>query len=422
MSRRTDRLVALFPDAYAARERESLLYKLLDALGRESVAADEAVTELLKSHWVDYAEGPALDGLGAIFGVGRRRLPSGQLELDGEFRLRLKFVVPFFTGGGTRRAVLGAVRSALGLPFDLDQLNVPESLRRDLEELVKLVEFVPIGERLVDEITGPAQAGQLTLDVPVRSVRAERPRITWTFTESSGSQLRVERLDSGTGVQAVDPGNPLRVDQGGTLRLSAAADGRLTAFLDEVDVTDHFRALDGGDPVLPEVPRHPSKWRFSAAQNAGFDESTFDFDTFDRPLFRVEMTWIRQQPLTFNVVVPYLLKQAVNDLKARHNFSGEIFVFEELNYDSIQQVVDQTRAAGVRGSVHFSLNFRTDHDAREAPLGVLARHRIGEDAAAAEQLRVQSHGNLAESHEMAAQLGLGAPFDVARFDSGFVFT
>ena len=52
MSYKTDRLVNLFPDAYATQDRQSLLYRLLDALGSELFNADRALKELLKSHWV----------------------------------------------------------------------------------------------------------------------------------------------------------------------------------------------------------------------------------------------------------------------------------------------------------------------------------------------------------------------------------
>jgi hypothetical protein len=79
MSYKTEELANLLPDAYATDDAESLLYKLLDAAGAELMVADEKLKALLKSHWVDYASGPALDGLGAIFGVQRRVLQSGGL-------------------------------------------------------------------------------------------------------------------------------------------------------------------------------------------------------------------------------------------------------------------------------------------------------------------------------------------------------
>jgi len=69
MSFKTDRLVALFPDAYAAREGASLLHAVLDAVGAELVRGDASIRDLLKSHWIDYAKDGGLDGLASLLGV-----------------------------------------------------------------------------------------------------------------------------------------------------------------------------------------------------------------------------------------------------------------------------------------------------------------------------------------------------------------
>ncbi len=420
MSYKTDRLVDLFADAYAANEKASLIHKLLDAFGAELMQADEDIKRLLKSHWVNYASGEALDGLGSIYGVTRRRLPDPDRtqETDEAFRMRLKSIVPLFTGGGTRRAVLGAVRSALGFPFDLAQLNLPDDLDGllwDLENLITLVEFSPHAEQWGKATDEP---GILTLEVPVTSVRAERPRIEWTFGSGGGRRLRLERLDTGAGIIADDD---LLVPEGQTLMLSARSNGRLSAFVDDVDVSGSFQSLGGGDPVLPEVPRFPSQWRFTAF-GALLDVSVFDkHDTFDRPSFRVEMTWHSFEPLSFDVVVPYFLKGAVENLQAQHGYAGDIFVYEGLDLETIQQVVDQTRAAGVRGNVHFSLNFSENHQLTET-LAIAGDHRHSEYANASDALTMGSVAQLAESHDVAARFGLGGVFDVARFDGDFVFT
>jgi len=146
MSHKTQSLVDLFPDVYAARERESLLYKLLDTIGAEMMTADDKIKNLLKSHWVHYAQAEALDRLASIYGISRRKLRNGSLESDVAFRLRLESTVPLFTGGGTVNAIKGAVRSALGLPFNLDQLKLPSdfsALRDEIEALVSVHEFSP---------------------------------------------------------------------------------------------------------------------------------------------------------------------------------------------------------------------------------------------------------------------------------------
>jgi hypothetical protein len=419
MSYKTDRLVDLFPDVYAAGERESLLYKLLDAVAAELLAADAAVKLLLKSHWVDYAAGRALDGLGAIYGVGRRRVRDGSLETDDAFRRRLRSVVPLFTGGGTVRAVKGAVQSALGLPFDLGDLRVSPALRADLEELVDVEEFPPVPARVVfDAVTRVGDDSELLVEIDTLSAREASPRIEWTFTTGSGRRLSLERLDVHEGIKAAE--DALLVPPGATLTLSAAAGGALTAVLDGEVVTAAFTDLDGGTPPrLPAVPPARSQWRFRA-RGGLFDLSGLDEETFDPPLFGVELRWLRFEPLTFDVTVPYFLQAVVAQLVRRHGHTGEVFVFQGLPLDVIQQVVDQTRAAGVRGSVHFSLNFLEDHEqGRWERLAIAGGHRAAEDAGAVDALTIGSLSRTVESHQAADRFAVGAEFDLSTFDEAF---
>ena len=117
MSYKTDKLVSLFPDPYAAEEPESLLYKLLDVFGAALVRADDAVRQLLRSHWVEYASGSALDGLGSIYGVVRRQLQDDTLETDDAFRQRLRHFFDCPVGVHRGRGVgqfLGQVDGQLG--------------------------------------------------------------------------------------------------------------------------------------------------------------------------------------------------------------------------------------------------------------------------------------------------------------------
>lgn len=418
---KTERLVDLFPDVYAATETESLLYKLLDAVGAEFAVADEAVKRLLKSHWVDYAGDAALDGLGAIYGVGRRLLRDGTLETDDAFRQRLKAVVPLFTGGGTVQAVRGAVRSALGLPFDLDQLNLPprfDALRQDLEQLVVVEEFSPTAERVLeDTVVTAGNASELTLVVDIPAVQEERPRIAWTFTTGGGRLLSLELVGANAGVKAE---GELVVPAGKSLVLSAEANGRLSAAIDLDDVTRFFTNLDGSVPaLLPDVPARRSEWRFRA-QSGVFDTGAFDgADTFDLPLFHVELGWLRRQPLTFDVYVPYFLQQVVEALRQRHGYTGELFVFQGLPLEVIQEVVDQTRTAGVRGSVHFSLDFFETHDQGER-FALVGLHHRAEDAGASDTLTAGSVDVTVETHQLAEVFAIGGVFDVSTFDTDHV--
>jgi hypothetical protein len=427
MSYKTNRLTELFPNAYAAKDRESLLYKLLDAIGAELMQADESIKQLLKSHWVNYASDQALDGLAAIYSVERRRLRSGQLETDDAFRQRLKAVVPLFTGGGTKQAVIGAVRSALGLPFDLTQLHLPvgfEALRQDIENLIYIEEFSPTGERVVGrDLAVVNSANELTLAIDIPSVRGERPTIRWKFIlgGARGLELTVKPDDPAaptTGIRAIEA---LVIPPGETLVLTALEGGLLSAVVGFQELATQFTTLDGTTPArLPEVPVGRSEWTFRA-QSGVFDISPFDdFNTFDLPTFEVELSWLRYEPLTFDVHVPYFVQKAVADLKALHQYPGDLFVFEGLPLETLVEVVDQTRAAGVRGSVQFSLNVLDVHDQREQ-LTIDGLHGLVEQADVREALTVSSVNDVNERQEMQDTLVIGSVFDISPFDRGHGF-
>lgn len=424
----TRRLAGLFPDVYAAEDPDSVLHKLLDALGASLAEGEEDVKRMLKSHWVDYAEGAALDGLAATFGVRRRRLRNEEPESDEAFRRRLRAVVPLFTGGGTVAAVRGAVRSALGLPFDLADLELPphaEGLRPDLEALVTVEEFSPAeerrrgtAERVEDDGGGRAQ---LTLELRPTTVRAATPTIEVTPTEGAARDLEISRLPTGEeddeGRVGVRSTGELVVTEGQTLTLRRDGDGAFQAVVDGADVTAHFADLDGErPPSLPDVPRTASRWQLRA-HGARYDHSDFDEDaTFDPPAFSAEVRWRSLQPLTFDVHVPYLLADTVEALKDRHDFTGRVFVFEGLGHEQLKEVVDQTRAAGVLGSVHFSLSLFDRLDPDDGTRISLV-HRAFEDAGAREQLRVGSLQQGTESHDATERVRIGGLYDIATFDT-----
>lgn len=445
MSYKTERLANLFPDAYAVQDTQSLLYRLLDALGAELYEVDQQIKALLKSHWVNYAEDQALDGLGAIYGVKRRRLPDGTREPDDAFRLRLKSIVTLFQGGGTVEAVKGAVRSALGLPFNLKQLNLPDRLRQDLENLVVLEEFSPqidrfLGLETASESDSPRQ---LQIEISQLSARAAPARIEWRFSRGAGRRLVLERHgtseNSPIEPEGIRSRDDLLIPPEATLILSAAVElmdenqavsnPRFTAQLiqrnpdgseSRTDVSDQFVNSDGSTPAqLPNIPPEPSQWSFQA-QGGLFDISTFDNDTFDLPEFTVELQRVRLRLLTFDVRVPYLIEDAVQAIADRHNYQGNLFVFQGLRPEQIPAVVEQTQAAGVRGHVNFSLNFLEIHN-QDDTLRWVGRHQVTEDANAADTFQIGSFKRNTESHNMTDRFAIGGLFDVATFDSDFGF-
>ena len=442
MSYKTDRLVELFPDAYAAQDQGSLLYRLLDAIGFELMQADAAVKWLLKSHWVNYAEGHALDALASIYGVERRRLRDGHLESDAAFRLRLKSIVTLFTGGGTVRAVKGAVQSALGLPYNLDQLNVPEEfagLKADIDSLVRLEEFPPeeaptlvrsdrpspveIEESDLPAPNAPRTYSEVIVQIEADSTQQVIPEMRWSFTQGGGRYLSLERLnEAGESINlGICSKANLVIPEGKTLSLSRTLDGDLTILLDGIDIAANFTNLDGSSPPqLPDIPRSQSRWRFRSAGGV-FDSSTFDRgDSFGLPEYQVEIEWVRRQPMSFIVHVPYFLQEAVKQLQQKYQYPNDIFVFEGLPLEKIQSVVNQTQAAGVKGKIQFFINFVEIHTQNEH-FKVDGTYRYSEDAQMQEDFQIGSFNRGSERHDVAEKFVVGAVFNVSTFDTSFGF-
>jgi hypothetical protein len=427
MSFKTDQLASYFPDAYATGDRESLLYKVLDTTGAELMTADAKVKEMLKSHWVKYASGTALDALGAVFGIERRTLSMGRPEPDDSFRQRLMGAVPLFRGGGTVEAVKGAVRAALGLPFDLNELKIPASfagLQEDIEALVQLTEFSPVNESVNgSSVPDPAREGaaEARVNFDIASTSESFPRIEWIFTTGGGRALVLERRQPGPTVVGIRAHPDFHVVPGQTLVLTAVDGGLLSAVLDAADVTRFFTNLDGSTPPhLPPITIARSEWAFRA-ESGLFDISVFDEgNTFGPPHFTVEVNRQRLQRLTFDVQVPFFLQQAVADLKKRHNYPAELLVFEGLPLNEIQGVIDNVKAAGVRGTLRFSLNFFEKHDQVEVFTGS-ALHSVAENQAMSELMVAANVNAMSESQGMTEGFAVGGVFDFSTFDRSFGF-
>ncbi|MFD2082924.1 hypothetical protein SAMN05421678_12921 [Actinopolymorpha cephalotaxi] len=428
MPTKTQRLAALLPEVYAARYGDGTLHRLLDAVGAELTGADTAVKRLLSSHWIDYAQGQGLDGLAATFNERRRILRDGTAETDEALRQRLKSLVARFTGGGTVAAVKGAVRSALGLPFDLKDLPLPpnaEELREAIDGLVDLTEFAPDPTSMRAPDSASQIEGNLRrLDVPVDlpSVRPELPVIQIRATLGVARNISVQLGDSDQGVRA----NPqLALQPGETLVLETDPQGRFLArVLSEAgqrSVGHLFLAWDStSPPELPPVPGGSSTWVFRAGSGFAADQwAAFDEDTFDLPLFEAELTWTRYEPLTFDLTVPYFLKDAVQRLRDDYSYTGPVFAYEGLPLNRIQEVVDTTKAAGVRGRVNFALNLPQDgadrHEMSEQQTGVALLRRT-EDANATEAVSVGSISAVALTHDQEESLRIGGIFDISPFD------
>lgn len=440
MSFKTDRLAALLPAVYASGERASLIHRVLDALGAELMRGDAAVKDLLKSHWIDYATGGGLDGLGALLGVPRRLLPDGTPEGDGTFRPLLRSTVSSFVGGGTVEAVKGVVRAALGLPYDLElfqrQLTGPGGasstllqLVAGLRDLVRVVEFSPKTEVVLGAAAPTAAGSSTTLALSFAATEGVVPRVEWTFTRGGGRSLSLVREDTGAGVASR---GDFEVREGETLLLAGGDAGAFSASMGTTDVTASFVDVDGASPpALPPIPAGPSRWICTALRAAEFDRSSYDrAETFDAAAFSVSVAWTRHQPLTFDVIVPYFVEAAIRRLLASTGFERRFTLFKGLSLTGMQRVVDESSAAGVRGMVQFSLSLPgesderrpfEDHAARETLRGQIDDRRVETLDPTEESLLVGALGDARETHDAVERFALGGVFNVGVFDGSFGF-
>jgi hypothetical protein len=470
MPDKTARLEALLPEVYAAREADGLLHRLLDTIGVRLADADAAVKGLLVSHWLEHARGAALDALGATFGQ-QRRVVQGAPETDEALRQRLRTIVARFTGGGTVAAVKGAVRSALGLPFDLTDVPLPPGhpMLQALDALVTIEEFSPERVVLLQQaatITVEGNRSRLELAVELESAQPDRPAVELRATRGVARNISVELSQTGEGLRA---DAQLAIAPGETLVLETvlgAFEARVVGPAGQRFVTHLFRALDGAAPQVPLVPVGPSTWVFRAG--SGFPEpvlpggrpvlpggpllpggpvlpggrpvlpggpllpggpvrpahlgrwSAFDEDTFDLPEFGVSLAFTRRTPLTFDVTVPYFLAQAVAALRARYDVHLPVFTHEGLPREQLQGVVDATRAAGVRGRVRLALGLPQAgpdlHDVSER-LGGVGVLTTREDAQATEAFSAGSVNSIAQQHDQDEAVTLLGVFGVSTFDS-----
>jgi hypothetical protein len=422
MSFKTDRLTALFPDAYAASDTGSLLHTVLDAVGAEFMHADESLKSLLKSHWVRYAPGDALERLAAGFGVSRQTMRDGTPETDDAFRLRLMAVVPMFTGGGTVDAVRGAVRAAIGLPFHLSTLGITDAaLLKDIDDLVALREFSPDIHRMTGVASAVVDGAlEVVLNIALRSVGSSLPRIVWTMGADAARRISVERLDTHQGVRSLDA---FLLPPNSTLVLTANERGDLSAVLNDADVTLSFVNLDGSPkPKLPPVGSAPGDWKFRA-YGGMWDIGVFDAgEGFDAPSgFSVELSRVLLKPLTFDVEVPYFVADAVDALKRSHGYTGDVLVYQGLPLDKVQGVIDQTKAAGVEGHIQFSLRFAEDQDPRDASMRIAGLRRDAERHDAVESFLLANVQAAVERQEQNEHFALGGVFDISTFDTSFGF-
>ncbi len=295
---RIDRIASRLPRFYKSWDKGSLLRALLESVGRELDLSELRMTEVMKTRWVDTAEGEELDRLGRLLSMAR--LPD---EEDGRFRQRLKRGVEDYRGGGTVATISDAVRRLVNARSDED---------------VEIVENPP-APGSAEFTVGAGERWFLASN----SIEDAQPSITLTVEEAGEvSKPEITNLDIAETVT-------FQGKLSGKQQLKLSSEGAM------VDGRKVAKGSIRND--VPKLLRRGSVWRYSESlgrQVGVFDEAKFDEQTFAVavPPVRILFEWERLQPATFEVRVdPKSVGQA--DLK------------------HIQQVVDSLKAAGTTALV-----------------------------------------------------------------------
>jgi hypothetical protein len=289
---RIQRISDRFPRFYKNWQKDSLIFSLLQAVGKQMDTAGEEVTSLMKAHWVDTAGRNSLDKLGIL--VGSKRIPE---EDDRHLRSRLKRAVNEYRGGGTVSAILENFKELVGAKV----------------EDIEIVENPPV--KASAEF---AVIANNTWMLGSNSVQDEQPSLTLAV-EEKGQVSNPQIINMDTGESITFKG---KLKTGEQLVIK-----KNKAFLDEKDVTD-----DVSVEKAPLLLRKGSTWKYSEAllERIGvFDTAKFDEHTFaiGVPTVRIRLDWTRLQPATFLVQIKSealrdsgltesYLEKAVNSMKA----------------------------------------------------------------------------------------------------------
>jgi hypothetical protein len=281
------------PRFYKNWQKNSLIFSLLQAVGKQMDRAEEEISNLMKAHWVSTAQRDELGRLGVL--VGSKRIPE---EDDTRYRARLKRAVNEYKGGGTVSAI-----------FE----NIKELMEAKSDEDIEIVENPPIKDTAEFLVIA-----NNTWTLGSNSIEDEEPSLTLTV-EGEGEVSNPEIINTDTGESIALKG---KLKSGERLTIK-----KNKAFIDEQDVTENISTQK---PLL--LLRKGSTWKYSEAlleligvfDTAKFDEHTFAVGV---PTVKIRFEWTRRQPATFLVQIrskalresgltESYLEKAVNSMKA----------------------------------------------------------------------------------------------------------
>lgn len=297
---RSDMIASRLPHFYKYWDRGSSVHALVDGVGKQMDESEKELAAIMRSHWVDTANGRDLDRLGSLFSVRRK-----EGETDRELRGRIKTSVISFKGGGTQGSVRMLVRITLGLPPDapVDILENPAARFQKTWTVGAGAEWTVNPRSIADTV--PA----ITIAVDTPGARITDPTIT-NLTTGEPITFKGDMAH----------GDTLRIEDG-----QAILNGR--------DATSRLSTA-----TMPSMPRRKTKWKYTEA--VGANVGVFDTARFDQSVFTVDIAsqvtleWPALLPATFVVNVP----------KAQLDRAGV-----SANY--LQDLIDGVKACGVKVEV-----------------------------------------------------------------------
>jgi hypothetical protein len=300
MAVRAEKIAARFPHFYISWDKSSTVSSLVSSVGKTMDETEKDFVWIMRSHWVDTANGEDLDRLGKLFSIER-----GKGEQDADCRGRLKTAIISYKGGGTLSSMRMMTRIALGLSQDYP-VEVKEN---PLVAMKKTWKIRANSDWKVDPKSVADAEPEITIALETRDVKIADPTIT--------------NLDTGESVTfkgTLSYGEVLKIGKGGAT----------------VDGVDKTRQLSAAKAL--SMPRRKTKWQYT--ESIGANLGVFDRAQFDKSVFAVDITssvtfeWTAFQPASFEILVP----------KALLDKSGVKATY-------LQLLIDSVKASGVKGEV-----------------------------------------------------------------------
>jgi hypothetical protein len=297
---RTEKIVERLPGFYRAREKTSFLYFFVRGFAKAISEQQKDLNHILRSHWVDTANGVDLDLLAALFAIKRKRDES-----DDALRLRVKSTLVNYRGGGTVEAVKSQVAAYLAIP----------------KEEVILIE---------------------NPEVPMLLEKNVRSGDSWSMSSASISN---EDLMISITIEEGEARDPTLVNEEfnfmlrykGTLKKGETLEiGKGSAKLDGVPVSPERFIEGAATNMKPVISRKNSNWLYRETLSdtiARFNQAKFNESVFFKfvPHTTIRFHWTARLLAAFEIKVP------LGVLKKNH-----------IKREDLEELVNAIKAAGVR--------------------------------------------------------------------------